>query len=142
MLLSDKYLTAHNGGTATVKFSVTNVKKMTFETRNRLYSQSQERRDRKWIWFTCLPSFVMCLNQHLTLFRKYKFNIPKVGFYVVYIVTNLWLRDESYWVSGWMIGFFNAFFTITLNHNQLKQFKINYCLRLAQFWLDYNCILF
>jgi hypothetical protein len=32
-----------------------------------------------------------------------------------------------------MIGFIDAFFTFSLNHNQLQQLTINDCLRLAPF---------
>jgi hypothetical protein len=40
-----------------------------------------------------------------------------------------------------MFGFVNTSFTVTLNHNQLQQHTINDCLRLAPFWLDYDCLL-
>jgi hypothetical protein len=35
--------------------------------------------------------------------------------------------------SGWMTGFIDTSFTISLNHNQLQQLTINDCLRLAPF---------
>jgi hypothetical protein len=41
-----------------------------------------------------------------------------------------------------MTGFTNTFFTISLNHNQSQQLKINDCLTLAPFWLEYDCVLF
>jgi hypothetical protein len=43
---------------------------------------------------------------------------------------------------GLMIWFFNAYFTISLNHNPLNQLTINDCLRHAPFWLGCDCLLF
>jgi hypothetical protein len=40
-----------------------------------------------------------------------------------------------------MIGFINTSFTIWLIDNQLQQLTIDDCLRLAQFWLDYDRLL-
>jgi hypothetical protein len=37
-----------------------------------------------------------------------------------------------------MIGFIPRSFTIIRNHNQLQYLTVNDCLRLAQFWLDYD----
>jgi hypothetical protein len=49
-------------------------------------------------------------------------------------------NNNGFWI-GWL-DLLTPFFTITLNHNQLQQLTIIDCLRLAPFWLDYDCLFF
>jgi hypothetical protein len=48
------------------------------------------------------------------------------------VVTN----NNGLWI-GWLY-LLTSTFTISLNHNQLRQLTINDCLRLAPFWLDHG----
>jgi hypothetical protein len=44
-------------------------------------------------------------------------------------------------ITGFELDLLTPSFTISLNHNQLKQLTINDFLRLSPFWLNHDCLL-